>query len=1061
MTPNDRNTARTSRAALPAQTHRRPSVITRAARWLAVCGLVLMALGVASPNAFAQAGARIDISLAEYEALLAATVGQRQGSSDVTVGPASITFNARNGDGGMVVDATANFVVEVRGDGPRDVALGVPARTMTVDGSNANWASTPGGAVWTAPGPGNRRVNVTWTTMASPTSGGWSVALRLPPAATSTVNANVPGGERIVGLSPASDVTVVSNGNRTTVNGTITGALAAQLTWRAPLGQDVTVSRAIYTGTIDRDAASFEVTFDVTTSGATSVPLLPGSVALSSAQVDGRDAPVAVTDGWFHVPLPDAGRHRVVLGFEAPVQRPDGAPRVAFDVPQVPVSQFSVAIDGDKEVTIAPAARVERTVRGDQTVATAYVPLTNSIVMSWAEALPETEVELRANATVVTAAHAEEGVLSLHAWTTWEITRGETTQLSYALSGDAQVVRVSSPSGGVGDWRMTDGEGEQVGLRILTVFLDREVSEEYRVDIEYERPLGDTPQALPMLSAQNVSRQRGMVALLADREVALEPVTETELVRVGENELPPFVRDATERTIAHTWRYSSEAAGLVARATTPTREPARFDVQVDTLVSISDVTTSAVALVDVNVKSGGVEELMIALPEGVNVLAVSAPSMREQTVTDDGGNQIVNVFFTREMQGTFRVELSWERINSEDAGVLPVPLPRVRATEVEQGRIAVEARAAVEVRAESVAHLSTIDIAELPQQIVRRTTNPILLAFKYVQTEPMPELSLAVTRHVEVDTQAAIIDTAALHTLVTKDGFSVTVARYRVRNSREQFLRVRLPEGAEVWSATVDGELETPALADSDAARPEVLINIVRSTEGFDVELVYATRGSSLGFGGAWTSVLPEPDMVVTRTTWNVDVPADLSWRAPGGDLDAASIGIIDGEQRDEAAYQMPRAGVTIELPDGDLRRFAFEGLYVHQQGEAVSIRLPYVAPSGASAGTLAAWAGPLVFWLAMILFVLGRIRTGGWIPLIVIGVCLSVAAMALLGASVAPWMWLSPLALVIILIIIASKRLSKVFEVVAEDPEPVDAEVIDAKPAASAFRATDIEDHL
>src|SRR4029079_6937541 len=113
-------------------------------------------------------------------------------------------------------------------------------------------------------------------------------------------------------------------------------------------------------------------------------------------------------------------------------------------------------------------------------------------------------------------------------------------------------------------------------------------------------------------------------------------------------------------------------------------------------------------------------------------------------------------------------------------------------------------------------------------------------------------LALEIARHKEAEVQAAAIEEARYRTLVTADGLAVTTAQLRVRNARRQFLELLLPEGSEVWSVFVDGRGEKPALAGGDkpGARARVLIRLAASSEGFPVEIVYATRGKKLGFAG-------------------------------------------------------------------------------------------------------------------------------------------------------------------------------------------------------------------
>ena len=87
---------------------------------------------------------------------------------------------------------------------------------------------------------------------------------------------------------------------------------------------------------------------------------------------------------------------------------------------------------------------------------------------------------------------------------------------------------------------------------------------------------------------------------------------------------------------------------------------------------------------------------------------------------------------------------------------------------MEHGRIAIEALTAVEVQALVADQLSALEVSELPQQMILKTTNPILMAYKYVS--PPYRLALEVTRHQVVavqeaaqEVQAQLIDLAAQH----------------------------------------------------------------------------------------------------------------------------------------------------------------------------------------------------------------------------------------------------------------------------------------------------------
>jgi hypothetical protein len=720
-------------------------------------------------------------------------------------------------------------------------------------------------------------------------------------------------------------------------------------------------------------------TYRVETDSARGVDLslLPSTVALEAVEVDGREAPIWTEDGFHVVSVRGAGQHTVTASFEVPVTEREGLPRLEMQLPEVPISRFQLRLPGDKEVVVDPATSVRTTRAGDDTVAVFHVPLTGAVGLTWPEAVPEgpVEVELRANAELVHIAHAEEGVLHVRAKVSLDVTRGSTHELAFVVPPGVLVNDVTSVTGAVSDWRLDDDD------RTLRVFFDRQVSGELDLEAQYERPLpvgegaSSAPVEIPLLTAQGMHRQRGMVALLAGRELTLDPRDEVGLTRVGENQLPAAIRDEIAQTVAHTYRYVDDGPRLTAVTAVRVREQGRFDAEVDTLLSLGDVTAAAVAVVSVRVKSGSLDELVLPLPAGVSLLAVSAPSLREHRLEEADDGSRVTVEFTQPMEGELRIELRYERILEEGTEELAVPTVHVEGADVEQGRIAVEALTAVQVEPERTERLTPIDVAEVPRHVLMQATNPILLAFKYARPEPAPDLALRVVRHREVQVQDAAIDDATYQTLYTQDGIAVTVARFSVRNQRKQFLRVALPPRSEVWSARVDGRPETPALAaDSDDDEPAVLVNIIHSTEAFPVELVYATRVSSIGAFGRIRGELPRPDMIVTRSRWEVFLPRGVDYGAPRADLTLVEAGVpVTAE-----ALSLDRAnlaGLPIAVPTEGVR-FTFEKLYAGPSGDAEELSIPYTSGAGSVLTLSASLLGTLLLWLALLGTLMVRYRS-------------------------------------------------------------------------------------
>jgi hypothetical protein len=313
----------------------------------------------------------------------------------------------------------------------------------------------------------------------------------------------------------------------------------------------------------------------------------------------------------------------------------------------------------------------------------------------------------------------------------------------------------------------------------------------------------------------------------------------------------------------------------------------------------------------------------------------------------------------------------------------------------------------VEVRPAAAERLTVVDIAELPQQMVLRTTRPILMAYKYLQAEPAPRLQISLARHRLAGVQEAAIERADYRTLYTRDGLQVTTVEFSLRNSRKQFLKLRLPKGATVWSAFVDGKPEKPAVSAGANGEQDVLIKIIHSTAGFPVQLVYATQGASFGSLGSASGSLARPDILVTHSRWDVYVPAEMSYATPRTNLDVVTAGAA--VTREAMAQKLARAEgdrpapqlldpLRISVPTAGIH-YAFEKLYANQSDQDAWIALPYASSGGAVIGRLFAIVGTLLFWLGLATFLRLDPRLPALSPRVALGVA-SAGLLVLIGVS-------------------------------------------------------------
>ncbi|AKF05341.1 hypothetical protein [Sandaracinus amylolyticus] len=902
-------------------------------------------------TALAQEGT-VRVPLATWQQLASAAPTAPRASIGVTRVMISV-------DDELVATVRASVAIRAREAGAEALVLppGVVLREASANGAPIDLAPTRDGLVWIVETAGSHSLELVYDVPGARADDGASIGIPLPLAPSVQVSAVLPADAASASFVPA----INPHFEDGVLEAIVPGGSGALLAWRTLEATTTPApSRALYRGELASGAVRFEAELDVELAHdeAVLVPLFPRDVALAVLEVDRTAAPIRTTDdGRLAALVRGRGRHVLHATFEVPITSERGLPGARVPIPEVPVSRFELAIPGDKDVRVEPAVAVHRTRRGASTLVSFHVPMRSEVQLAWPEALPETAEgapELRAAATLVHVVRAEEGLLRATAHVEYQLARGSASRLELRVPHGVEVDAVRADAAEVADFRVA-GERE----RVLTVFLDRAfgptlAQDVVALEIDYEVLLGRAgPFEVPLLEARGVRRQRGLAALLATRDLVLEPASEEGLVRVGENQLPAAIRARIDATIAHVFRWSDAPPALRATTATRPREAARFDARLDALVSLGDASTTAWAAIDVRVKSGSLSELVVALPEGASLLDVVAPSLREHRL--EGSR--VRLSFTQEMEGDVHVELRWERIVAAGETELDAPMAHVEGADVEQGRVAIEATAAVEVEPARAEGLSPVEVSELPEELVVRSESPVLLAYRWAHASPAPRLALRVARHRRAELREAAIDDATYRTLVTSDGLAVTVATWMVRNEREQFLRVALPAGSELWSARVGGRAETPAIAGD-----VLMIGVVRAEGAFPVEIVYATPIARLGALGRLALPLARPEAIAARTRWEVLLPDGARWSAPSSELAVRS--------REPAVGEAPFVH-GIAMQGGE--RIVLEGLFVEREGRAPSVSIAYASGAGVALGWLLGIVGALLVWVGLLGVVMAR----------------------------------------------------------------------------------------
>ncbi|MBI2567625.1 MAG: hypothetical protein HYV63_11385 [Candidatus Schekmanbacteria bacterium] len=370
-----------------------------------------------------------------------------------------------------------------------------------------------------------------------------------------------------------------------------------------------------------------------------------------------------------------------------------------------------------------------------------------------------------------------------------------------------------------------------------------------------------------------------------------------------------------------TWRPRRERGPATAEG--------KIEAETHTLVSIGEGLMQCLTSIDYRLQQKEATALAVELPGAATVLAVSGTGIDGHDEKEADGKRRVSVSLPFSVDQQYGLSLRYEIPLGGLAASAEAPLPALTVLGVDRqtGWMAVSARSNVEITAGRAEDgLTPVDPSELPE-FFTHSPSPILYAYRYVR---LPyAATVAVQKHDDVFVKRSVVDAAELTTYVGSDGKMLTRADYRVRNNQQQYLKISLPDGADVWGAYVDQRPVKAAKDDSGA----VLVPLRQSSlqaqasESFPVSLIYFLSIGALGTVGQRTLEAPRVDLDSLEMRWTLYVPADFRYFDLGGEMTdvtrsgswavLAAKGVEYAQDFDDAAREVAggRAGKPQDAP--------------------------------------------------------------------------------------------------------------------------------------------------
>src|SRR6478736_9370876 len=307
--------------------------------------------------------------------------------------------------------------------------------------------------------------------------------------------------------------------------------------------------------------------------------------------------------------------------------------------------------------------------------------------------------------------------------------------------------------------------------------------------------------------------------------------------------------------LTFTWRRKTEDHHITL--------PLRQRGSLTQLTSLGEDATSLYAEVNLEVTQGAAKEARIQLPENITINQVSGAMVADWEVKS--GELVVT--FLEPVEQSARFTITGETKTPRD-GHIEISLLRLLNTERDTGGVAVEVLGAGEIKDLKTQGLENADATELGDYFAARQS-PSMAAFHFRSSDAKAPRSLAVdiARYAQQAVLVANIEEARYRVLVSKEGKSLVQAQYAIRNNQKNFLKITLPSGASIWSASVNGKPVRPG----ESKDGSLLLPLEKSRAGeeapaFVLEVFYLVRQPAWTDKGKTQLALPAVDLPISRT---------------------------------------------------------------------------------------------------------------------------------------------------------------------------------------------------
>jgi hypothetical protein len=344
---------------------------------------------------------------------------------------------------------------------------------------------------------------------------------------------------------------------------------------------------------------------------------------------------------------------------------------------------------------------------------------------------------------------------------------------------------------GMSDYFTTENP-EHDGTELRIVY-GQPVSDRQVIQLRLERnqSLGETSWILPRIQVAKTKSLRGFVGVSADSGFRLTPERTQALTEIATAFFPSQLAG-----IQSAFRLSEPDWSATMRVE---RLPQTVQADVFHLFSIGEGIAYGSSVMNYVISGAPVSAFRVELSDEYANVEFTGKDIRNWQKTANGWL----VQLHTPVSGTYTLLATYERPFKSKGETLTFTGARPADAQSESGYTIITSAYQFDVKSADVSSgLLELESGEVPPEYRLFFDQPVLKAFRY-SARPF-NLKLALSPLAQGDSLAQVADRASLVTHISKEGQAITDARYFVKSRGNPNFRVSLPDGAQLWSATVN-----------------------------------------------------------------------------------------------------------------------------------------------------------------------------------------------------------------------------------------------------------------